>query len=118
VNSCVTDVYIFAFLLYTVYFLLYIVYFCYILEKNTNGKHISGAPFLISVAHPIRGAPKLGAPQILCVARALGCATGTTHSRGAHRRAAQIKYTSGLICVCYSVMAPEKSWWRVVDVEQ
>jgi hypothetical protein len=94
-------VYIFAFLLYTVYFLLYTVYFCCILEKNTNGKHISGAPFLISVAHPICGAPKWGAPQILCVAHALGCATGTTHSHGAYRRAPQIKYTSGLICVAH-----------------
>jgi hypothetical protein len=27
-------------------------------RKNTNRKHISGAPFLMSVAHPIRGAPK------------------------------------------------------------
>jgi hypothetical protein len=47
---------------------MYIVYFCSILEKNTNKKHISGAPFLLPVAHPIRGAPKLGASQILCVA--------------------------------------------------
>jgi hypothetical protein len=101
VNSCVTDVYIFAFLLYTIYFLLCTVYFCYILEKNTNIKHISGAPFLISVEHPIRGAPKWGAPQILCVAHALGCATDTTHSRGAYRHAPQIKYTCGLICVAH-----------------
>jgi hypothetical protein len=94
--------YIFAFLLYTVYFLLYTVYFCCILEKNTNGKHISGAPFLMSVAHPIRGAPKWGAPQILCVAHALGCVTGTTHIRGVNGRAPQIKFTRGLICVAHA----------------
>jgi hypothetical protein len=44
------------------------MYFYYILKKNTNRKYISGAPFLMPVAHPIRGAPKLGAPQILCMA--------------------------------------------------
>jgi hypothetical protein len=44
--------------------MLYNVYFCCILEKNTNKKHISGAPFLLPVAHPIHGAPKWGAPQI------------------------------------------------------
>jgi hypothetical protein len=102
VNSCVTNVYIFAFVLYTVYFLLYTMYFCCIFEKNTNGKHISGAPFLMSVAHPIRGASKWGAPQILCVAHLSGCATGITHIRGAHGRAPQIKLTCGLICVTHA----------------
>jgi hypothetical protein len=56
----------------------------------------------MSVAHPIRGAPKWGALQILCVAHSLGSATGTTHIRGAYGRAPQIKFTCGLICVAHA----------------
>jgi hypothetical protein len=86
-----------------VYYIFSVVYCAFLLysRKNTNKKHISGAPFLMSMAHPIRSAPKWGALQIICVAHALGCATCTTHIRGAYRRAPQIKYTSGLICVAH-----------------
>jgi hypothetical protein len=78
------------------------MYFCCIFEKNTNGKHISGAPFLMLVAHPIRGAPKWGAPQILCVAHVIGCATDIMHICGAYGRAPQIKLACGLICVAHA----------------
>jgi hypothetical protein len=56
----------------------------------------------MSVAHPIRGVPKWGAPQILYVAHLSGCTTGITHIRGAHGHAPQIKLTCGLICVAHA----------------
>jgi hypothetical protein len=93
--------YTFVFLLYNVYFLLYTMYFCCIFKKK-NRKHICGAPFLMSVAHPIRGAPKRGAPQTLCVAHVIGYATDITPINGAHRRAPQIKVTCGFICVAHA----------------
>jgi hypothetical protein len=60
-------------------FVLYTVYFWCILEKNTNRKHISGAPFLLPVAHPIRGAWSraplvINTSGLICVAHQ-GCAT-------------------------------------------
>jgi hypothetical protein len=56
----------------------------------------------MSVVHSIRGAPKWGALQILCVAHVLGCATDIIHIRGAHGRAPQIKVTCGLMCVAHA----------------
>jgi hypothetical protein len=69
-------VYIFAFLLYTVYFCaIYYIFLLYsqkIQIENISVEH----PFYMSVAHPIRDAPKLGAPQILCVAHLSGVRHG------------------------------------------
>jgi hypothetical protein len=55
------------------------VYFYCILEKNTNRKHITGAPFLMPVVHPIRGACSrapliINTSGLICVAHQ-GCAT-------------------------------------------
>jgi hypothetical protein len=97
---CYWCVYLFISAVYCIFSVVYYVFLLYS-KKNTNRNLISGAPFLMSVAHPIRGAPKWGEPQIICVAHVLGCATGTTHIRGAYRRVPQIKYTYGLICMAH-----------------
>jgi hypothetical protein len=86
---------------YILYIFCCILYIFAVFSKKYRWKIYQWSTILISLAHLIRGAPKWGAPQILCMAHALGCATGTTHSRGACRCAPQIKYTSGLICVAH-----------------
>jgi hypothetical protein len=88
VNSSVTDVYIFAFLLYTIYFCdVYCVFLLYS-QKNTNRKHTSGAPIGCAI-DIMRGAPLLGAPRI---GHLTTCATGNKYQWLDMRGAPQVRH--------------------------
>jgi hypothetical protein len=88
-------------------FMMYTIYFCCILEKNTNRKYISGAPFLcqwrtLSVAHLNWVRRRYYAWRT-----PLRCATDRTLNRGARGRAPLVINTSGLICVAHHWCATE-----------
>jgi hypothetical protein len=101
VNFSVTDVYIFAFLLYT-------IYFCAVFSKKIQIENIPVEHHFycqwrtLSVAHLNWVRRRYYAWRT-----PLRCATDRTHNRGACGRAPLVINTSGLICVAHHRCATE-----------